>query len=60
VSQSGSLTVSSLTGTLVLSTLGGYSNVVASPVSSVSVSGSVYRIFREVGNTTFLEKILVQ
>jgi len=60
VTETGSLAVTSNTGSFDVSTLGGYSNFSISPVTSVTSSGVVLRIFREVGNAAFLEKILKQ
>lgn len=58
-SQTGSINVLAATGTLAISTLGGYSGVSFAPVSSIVPKGSAFKIFREVGNTTFLERVLV-
>lgn len=59
-SQTGVLNLTSPSGTLTISSLGGYSGVSVSPAESVDhTAGSVrLRIFRVVGNTSFLEHIL--
>lgn len=58
-SQSGSVSLLAATGTLAIWTLGGYSGVSFSPVSSVVPKNTAFKIFRQVGNTAFLERILV-
>lgn len=60
VTETGSLDLVSNTGSFDVSTLGGYSNFSVSPAAAVVSSGVVLRIFREVGNAAFLEKILKQ
>ncbi len=60
VTQTGSVSVTAQTGSIAISTLGGYSGLSVTPVSVVPPSGVTLRIFREVGNTSFLEKILKQ
>jgi hypothetical protein len=47
------LSLVSNSGTLVLETLGGYSRVKLSPTHLVSLTGSIIRISRDIGNTTF-------
>lgn len=60
VTETGSLAIASNSGNFTVSSLGGYSNFSISPETSVVSTGATLRIFREVGNTAFLEKILQQ
>lgn len=59
LSQTGSINLLAATGTLSIWTLGGFSGVSFSPVSSVVSENMALKIFRQVGNTVFLERILV-
>jgi hypothetical protein len=53
-----SITLLAATGTLSIWTLGGFSGVSFSPASSVISENIALKIFRQVGNTVFLERIL--
>lgn len=57
--QSGSINLLAATGTLAIWTLGGFSGVSFSPVSSVVSQDIMLKIFRQVGNAIFLERILM-